>query len=81
MFPINERSDAHVASVALSVYHLRRDREGLATAAILCAKASSCQSWPRTSTNGTHIASARNADETSKVAKSTRQQSLEARLS
>ena len=34
MLLVNERSDAHVDSVALSVYQLRRDREDLATAAI-----------------------------------------------
>jgi hypothetical protein len=34
MLLVNERSDARVDSVALSVYQLRRDREDLATAAI-----------------------------------------------
>jgi hypothetical protein len=72
MLLVNERSDAHVDSVALSVYQLRRDREDLATVRdFFGAKALSCQLWGRTSTNRTHIAiaSAHNADETSRVAK------------
>jgi hypothetical protein len=34
MLLVNERSDAHVDSVVLSAYLLRRDREDLATATI-----------------------------------------------
>ena len=45
MLLVNERSDAHVDSVALSVYQLRRDREDLATHDSFGARASSCQLW------------------------------------
>jgi hypothetical protein len=68
MLLVNERSDAHVDSVALSVYQLRRDREDLATAAIVCVLSLVMSVvGPRTSTNRANIASVQKADKTSKV--------------
>jgi hypothetical protein len=68
MLPINERSDAHVDSVAPSVYQLRCDREDLATATIFFRlEPRRVSRGPRTSTNRANIASVHKADETGKV--------------
>jgi len=68
MLPINECSDAHVDSVALPVYQLRRDREDLATATIfLVLEPRRVSCGPQTSMNRANIASVHKADETGKV--------------
>ena len=82
MLLVNERSDAHVDSVALSVYQLRRDREDLATAAIflvLKPRRVSCGAELRRI--GHTLQAHTTPMKLAKWLKSTRQQSLEARLS
>ncbi len=81
MLLVNERSDAHLDSVALSVYQLRRDRQDLATAAIflvLKPRRVSCGAELR---RIGHTLQAHTPMKLEEWLKSTRQQSLEARLS
>jgi len=70
MLLVNERSDAHVDSVTLSVYQVHHNSEDLATAAIFWGDKASPPQFPDREGRrvGPNIGSALNADENRKVA-------------